>query len=133
MMELSEGIKVDNVTDKVLPYLKESTIEQMKMDEKPTSTVKFNKDGSINSVCLYYGARAKISKLDDAIKQVCEKINRLGDEGVIKGNLGGVVKYDMQMTDLQEPECLVLCYVFLTPEIHAREQSNKTHHPEELK
>lgn len=101
-------------------YLSEKTKKAMEI--KSDGLLEYRADaaglGYIYSKSIYLGTIVPISKLEDGIKFVAEKLNALGDADKIKSSLSRILKVDLYNDNLEEPKCAVVCYVHVNPDVH---------------
>lgn len=94
-------------------YLSEKT--KKAMETKSEGLLEYRADalgrGYVYSKCIYLGKTVPLSKLEDGIKFVAEKLNLLGDADKIKSSMTRILKVDLYNDGTQEGKCAVVAYV----------------------
>lgn len=119
----SPALKIDDLKEMAEPFLTEKTKAAMAVNERVLTVYRANSEGGAFAYakCLYLGKRVALSKVEDGVKAVAEKVNLLGEAGEITSSLSHFVKFDLYNNSIsKESECIVLCYVHVTVPVYDR-------------
>lgn len=138
-MELAPGIKVDCLKAQAEPYLTEKAKERLAIRAMYMSA---HTDGVLSHQCVYFGKKVDLSKIEDAVKTIAEKVNDLADKDLIHSTLSHFIKFDLSHEGTgyfnadgspKEGMTVVLCYVLVPLETYQQIMDDMKKLDEELK